>query len=257
MKVNEFAKKLGISKSKIRYYDRIGLTNSSRTKNNYRDFQQEDALEVYHTQMLRSFDMSIEESFGAKDKSLSDLQQWVKERQLNLSDYIRDQEMKLHRLVEMQHYFDSIREDVNKVTIQQVGDSYNVFPFSESGEGIQILAESMPYSYIAVKIKKESLVEKRDVVEVELGLGMLKVNKEKLGIDFDSRVKMSKGGEKLSFLIEAEDLMTLKREALEPFLNELEKRGIAIQEDLIGRIFMSYQKDGKLTHGIGIGYLVK
>ena len=62
MKVNEFARQLGIVSSKVRYYDRMGLIQGERQDNNYRNFTPQDALNIYHAQMLRSFDMSIQES---------------------------------------------------------------------------------------------------------------------------------------------------------------------------------------------------
>ena len=58
MKVNEFSKLIGIPDSKIRYYDRKGLISSDRKENNYRDYDMTDALNLYHAQMLRSFEYS-------------------------------------------------------------------------------------------------------------------------------------------------------------------------------------------------------
>lgn len=72
MKVNEFARQLGIVSSKVRYYDRMGLIQGERQDNNYRNFTPQDALNIYHAQMLRSFDMSIQESLNAKMKN------WIK-----------------------------------------------------------------------------------------------------------------------------------------------------------------------------------
>ena len=40
MKINNFAKRLGLPTSKIRYYENIGLIKGDRQeKNNYRDFK--------------------------------------------------------------------------------------------------------------------------------------------------------------------------------------------------------------------------
>ena len=63
MKVHDFAKRLGLPDSSIRYYDRMGLIQSGRQKeNNYRHFTEQDALAIYHARMLRSFDMSVQEA---------------------------------------------------------------------------------------------------------------------------------------------------------------------------------------------------
>lgn len=60
MKVHDFAKCLGLPDSKVRYYDRSGLIQGGRQKeNNYRDLAQADALSIYHANMLRSFGMGV------------------------------------------------------------------------------------------------------------------------------------------------------------------------------------------------------
>ena len=46
---------------------------------NYRDFTDLDALNIYHAQMLRSFDMSVQESLAAKQKGLTQISSWVEE----------------------------------------------------------------------------------------------------------------------------------------------------------------------------------
>lgn len=54
MYVNEFARRLGLTASKMRYYDRSGLYQSRRGENNYRDFTDADALDAYLAQSLRA-----------------------------------------------------------------------------------------------------------------------------------------------------------------------------------------------------------
>ena len=102
MKVNEFARQLGIVSSKVRYYDRMGLIQGERQDNNYRNFTAQDALKIYHAQMLRSFDMSIQESLNAENEELEEIDRWVGTHELELEKQIHQQEIKLQRLKEMQ-----------------------------------------------------------------------------------------------------------------------------------------------------------
>lgn len=164
MKVNEFAKQLGIVDSKIRYYDRQGLIQGERQNNNYRNFTALDALNIYHAQMLRSFDMSIQESLNAKNKELAEIDQWVGGHAEELEEMIRWQEIKLLRLKEMQAYFAMMRADKGTAVPYLRDNSYNVWNFGASvmtTPGVQkaakILAETMPFSYVAVKISQKSL----------------------------------------------------------------------------------------------------
>ncbi|MCR5606287.1 MAG: MerR family transcriptional regulator [Treponema sp.] len=62
MTVKEFSALLGISTSKIRFYDRLKIIEGNReADNNYRNFSNIDALNIYNAQMLRSFNFSIYE----------------------------------------------------------------------------------------------------------------------------------------------------------------------------------------------------
>ena len=67
MKVHDFARRLGLPDSKVRYYDQAGLIRGGRQKeNNYRDLTGQDALNIYHAQMLRSFGMGVQEALAAQ-----------------------------------------------------------------------------------------------------------------------------------------------------------------------------------------------
>ena len=63
--------------SKVRYYDRQGLIRSERSGNNYRNFTSSDALDIYHAQMLRSFDMTIQETLEAQKRDLGQIDGWL------------------------------------------------------------------------------------------------------------------------------------------------------------------------------------
>ena len=99
MKVHDFAKRLGLPDSSIRYYDRMGLIQSGRQKeNNYRHFTEQDALAIYHARMLRSFDMSVQEALEAKDQELSTIDGWVSSHIQELERQLDWEKMRLTRL---------------------------------------------------------------------------------------------------------------------------------------------------------------
>ena len=153
MKVNEFARQLGMVSSKVRYYDRMGLIQGERQNNNYRNFTPQDALNIYHAQMLRSFDMSIQESLSAKNEELEAIDQWVGAHVTELEEQIRWQEIKLLRLKEMQAYFEMITQTGDQIMPYCRDNSYNVWNFGSSVvmtpgvlRAVEILAENMPFS---------------------------------------------------------------------------------------------------------------
>lgn len=260
MKVNDFAKRLGIGSSKVRYYDRIGLIQGERCEeNNYRDFSDLDALNIYHAQMLRSFDMSVQESLAAKNKGLMQISGWVEEHIGELEEEIRQQEMRLFRLREMQEYFAMIQESRSLLTEHDLDDNYNVWNFGSGVsldkvtlETIQMLADAMPFSYIAIKVTKESLFSEQETLNVSIGLGMLERNRKKLGLTFPDQIIKTKAQRILQILVLSADPFHLTKEELKPLLDEVKHRNIPINEDIIGRIYISYVENGAFVHVIGL-----
>ena len=67
MKVHDFARRLGLPDSKVRYYDQAGLIRGGRQKENpSRDLTGQDALNIDPAQMLRSFGMGVQEALAAQ-----------------------------------------------------------------------------------------------------------------------------------------------------------------------------------------------
>ncbi len=258
MRVNDFAKQLGFSPSKVRYYDRIGLIRGDRCQgNNYREFDQYDALDIYHTQMLRSLDMSVEQTFLGKEMQLAQINEWTNQHIKELEEEIRWQEIRLQRLQEMRDYFRNA--ETTELSWTRYRDfSYNVFNFGarirldeQDKAVIRMLADVMPFSYIAIRISIESILDESRELEVSIGLGILKCNKEKLGLIFPKEIEGTSGGELHSVLFETEDPFHMKRTDVQSLLEEC--RRWKVQEDLVGRIYMSYFKEGRFVHCISLG----
>lgn len=62
MKINEAAKRVGIKSANIRYYEKAGLLNPERDANNgYRDYTEEDILQLERIKTLRLINISTED----------------------------------------------------------------------------------------------------------------------------------------------------------------------------------------------------
>lgn len=260
MQVNNFAKLLGLPASKVRYYDQQGLIRGSRGENNYRHFSPQDALDIYHAQMLRSFDMSIQESLEAKASPLPMIDGWVAGHIADMEEAIRLQEMKLHRLREMKAYFQKVSSPLQLLPPMDRDKSYNVWnlgcaaPLSPAGlEVIRQLAAAMPFSYIAVRVSRESILRGGEDLEVSAGLGILERNRAKLGISIPPEIPPLDARPVLEYLIGTPNPFALKRRDLQPLLDEMEKQNISLKMDLIGRFYISYMKDGQFVHGLCLG----
>lgn len=264
MKVHDFAKRLGLPDSKVRYYDRAGLIQGGRQEgNNYRDFTDQDALNIYHAKMLRSFDMSVQEALDAKDQDLSVIDGWVEEHVRELEKQIAWEEMRLIRLREMQAYFSMIRTRRDKLGHSERDASFNIYNFGEVGpltpperEAIQLLAQNMPFSYIGIRISRESLLAPGDGLDVSIGLGILRRNQEKLGISLP-RNFMTPGSRLVDLLLEIQDPFAMTKRDIAPLLEEIKRRNLVLKDDLIGRIYISYMKNGGFVHGVSLGLPVE
>jgi len=260
MRVNDFAKTLGLPASKVRYYDQQGLIRGSRGENNYRHFTPQDALDIYHAQMLRSFDMSIQESLTAKTSPLSEIDGWVTGHIDDMEKAIRLQEMKLHRLREMRAYFQKIQDPLRLLTPRDRHKSYNIWNFGavdplppDQLALIRQLAAVMPFSYIAVRVSRESILRGGEELEVSMGLGILERNRAKLGLQIPTDTPCLDAQPILEYLIETPDPFSLTRSDLKPLLDEMERQHLPLELDLVGRFYISYMKNGQFVHGLGLG----
>lgn len=261
MKVNEFSRRTGIPASRIRYYDRLGLIHGERSNNNYRDFTETDVLPFYHSQVLRSYGMGIDElqdkQYGDIEELREVLDQYIDKTILE----IKKQELMLLRLRTMKSFHDLFYEQKTVIHERYLSPNYLIDSFGnnqelteEDMENIRILADHFPYSYIGVRIPKSSLMNGNEKLDVRLGLGILKENMEKIEISLHAD-RIRTGGNLLEQLLETEDPFSLKRSDLKPLLKEMERRNLPMQE-VAGRVYCSYMKDGILVHGIGLGIIL-
>lgn len=260
MKVKEFAKRLGINSSKVRYYDRVGFVDGERVENNnYRDFQVADALSIYSAIMLRSLDMSIDQSLNNGESfDIAAMNSWMDYRIESLEEEIILAQERLKRMRKMSEYFEMIRNNVNHVYEQMLDDSYNIASF---GSGIELneariiameqLANAMPYSYIYIEIDKDSL--NQETLDVRIGLGILKSNVKRARIDIPSDLECHRGGRIISQIVEVTNPFELKRADIIPLLEEMKQRNIELKDNIFGRIYLNYQRDGQRVYGMGIG----
>ena len=262
MKINEFAKRLGLPNSKIRYYEKIGLINGNRQdKNNYRDFKNEDALEVYSALMLRSYGMGIQECFDAKRENIDEINSWIEKYIEKTKQEIKRQEMLLVRLRTIESYSEMFRIDPNQIHIRYLSVPYEIWTFGKNitltkqhYRDIEVLMNNMPYSYACIRVTKESILSDGEDLDVSLGVGILKENTDMLNIEIPSANKRNEGNI-LEQIFEMEDPFQIKKSDIKPLLEKIEELNIELT-DLIGRIYVCYDKNGKTVYGFGLAIMV-
>lgn len=261
MKVNEFSKKTGIPASKLRYYDRLGLIEGSRKDNNYRDFTKEDVLSVYHTQLLRSYGMGLDELRIQKDADIEGVGQFLQNNIDRTIQEIKRQELLLLRLRTMKSFRDMFYGNPDCIHERYLSPNYRIETF---GDGIQnteeewndvkVIADSLPFSYVSVQITKESLASGKEELDVHLGVGILKEISDSLNLTVKTH-KFYEGGNIMEQLLEVENPFAITRSNLKPLLKRMEEKNMPYTE-LAGRVYCSYKKDGRLMHGLGLATIL-
>lgn len=261
MKVHEFATRLGIPASKIRYYDRNGVISGRRLeKNNYREYDKIDALDIYNALMFRSFDMSVSQTAQINDVCrIKDINNWLSRHILEVQKQITLETMRLDRLQQMKAYFTDIKEGQTKIEKFQLQKNYEVWTFGMEDEPdtkatqiARILAEHLPFSYVALKIPEKSLLEDT-CYQVQAGLGILEENRIKCGLDLQGAAFETAGGERLTIWLEKENPFLLTRSDLEPIFKEARRQGVELFGDAMGRMYLSYTAGDHRVHCFALG----
>ena len=266
MKVLEFAKRLGIPASKIRFYDRQGITQSRRgSENNYRQFTEQDALVIYNAQMLRSFDMSVKEvSTAAHTYALGRFSGWLEERIAALEQELRLEQMRMARLEQLRGYLRAMSEQGAGVLRMRTKVSYNAWTIGPGAfytgatlSAMERLQGKMPFSYVTLMVPQESLLGGEEALQVRLGLGILKENMEKCGFEGTAGLERFPEGDCLSLYLEREDPFALTRADLAPLFLEAGRLGARIVSGAVGRQYLAYEKEGRTVHGFSLGVLIE
>lgn len=161
----------------------------------------------------------------------------------------------------MRYYFAMIQRHRNRLGEDERDDSFNIWNFGpgtelsdEEARAIQLLSEYMPFSYIAIRISRESILRPGEELDVSIGLGILRRNLERVGLSLPPSVPFTPGSRLLDIFLEVPDPFAITKRDISPLLEELKRRNIPLTQDLVGRIFFSYVQSGTFVHGISLGY---
>lgn len=266
MKVNDFAKRIGLPNSTIRFYDRIEITESERTAhNNYRNYNNLDALNIYSAQSLRGFNFSIEDTKKALNSGMKEVAEFVAIREEELELEILKSKQRLDRLKEVVSFVEMAESHHNQVFEYTVDDHYMVESFGESvskkltaleKKTIEDLSNALPFSYVAIHIRKEDLLAESDIIPTQIGLGILEHKRAEIGLELDSKVKKVQGKKCLAIYAKVEDPFNIDRKVIQPILDEVQKMGLEVK-DFYGRLYITYTENGKKFHGITVGYSIE
>lgn len=117
--IGQVAKKYGLSRSTLIYYDKIGvLKPGGRSESNYRLYTEDDMHRMERIMLFRGAGLSLESIAALLDKKDSDLNVSLEQRLYAINDEIqglRDQQQVILRLLESQNHAGNTRM-MNKET---------------------------------------------------------------------------------------------------------------------------------------------
>ena len=255
MKIKEFAKRTGISESNIRYYDDICLLKENRSENNYRDFDKSDAIDLYRIKMLRSYGMSIGELKEREKMQKEDLSLWIDGNIEKLNKEIDILNKKLNRYMTIKSYVDDTVSKNKTKVFEDFYGQYIVYTFGDdvsqdsiNYKDVKILSDNMPYTYTAIKISKESILNNKP--SVTIGYGILDINRELLQLDLSESMTYIGRHSLIQYMFEKEDVTSFTMEELKPLIDYMVNHGGI--EDITGRIYFSYQDKNKVVYSVGL-----
>ena len=106
----------------------------------------------------------------------------------------------------------------------------------------------MPYTYTAIKISKESILNNKP--SVTIGYGILDINRELLQLDLSESMTYIGRHSLIQYMFEKEDVTSFTMEELKPLIDYMVNHGGI--EDITGRIYFSYQDKNKVVYSVGL-----
>ena len=211
--------------------------------------------------MLRSYGMGIQKCFDAKEENIEEINSWIEKYIEKTKQEIKRQEMLLLRLRTIESYSEMFRIDPNQIHIRYLSEPYEIWTFGNNikltkqhYKDIEILVNSMPYSYACIKVSKESILADGEDLDVSIGIGILKESVDLLDIKISS-ASVRREGNILEQLFEMEDPFQIKKSDLTPLLTKIKELNLELT-DLIGRVYVCYEKDGKTVYGFGLAIML-
>ncbi|HCX65478.1 MAG TPA: MerR family transcriptional regulator [Eubacteriaceae bacterium] len=179
-KISEFANMTGLSKSKIRFYEKNGLLRVHKDDNGYRYFTPNDAFRVNSFRTLLKYGFTIEEAVEMlnQDHSGSFFLEALKQKQQEVE---REIKLKESRLKHIHHVVDLLEKGIEKrFEVITMKDFLYVrasrgLDFHLSKENEELIAEFtdlLPISHCVRIINKEDLLESKKSIHPDYAIAI-------------------------------------------------------------------------------------
>lgn len=240
-KMKQFAAMTGMSPSKIRFYEKQGLTLSNRTENGYRVFAPEDAFKSNAFRILLQYGFTITDAIQILDKKQGSPQfkEALQQQQQRLE---REHNLLSYRLKRIQTALELISGDLeNSISIVEGPTQLYIHAshgrdFSVSEQNAAILAEY--YELLSVAscariITKDDLLSSRPALNPSY-INTIAAEEERFLSDYaKAHVKQLKLGTCVQFVRRVTRSQSVQKEAFSILFDYLSKNRLEIRDDIL------------------------
>jgi len=264
--IGEFAKLLGVNADTIRYYEKLGLCSSSRDPgNNYRSYDDSDALDFLNLKMCRSLDMGIGEIRDARGgESVGEQLAWLERKQGETDAEIGRLLRQRARIEELKKFYAFADGEEDRVDEVDMCASYSLYTFGNrahrSPEALRLAQawmDKLPFTFVTVGITRESLLSEEEGLDLSLGVGVLDRYQEELGLPLTPDVEPFPAGHGVYQHLSVHDFFSIGKKDLAPLYEYIERKGLRMTSGATGRTLASERLDGEIKHHISFRVLVE
>lgn len=254
--IGEFSTILGITRDTLRLYEKHQIVEPAKDDHNsYRYYNDLDARNLLMSRWYRSMQIPLPEVAELmKNASVEQVNSELAKSREQLAEEIRRKTMLLDKMNQIEQEVGSLEKELFQCRIKQRPGWYRLKQTLNNrllkNEHMNRLAnlwmDSLPFAFFSFRIEQEELRSdsSRDW-EHSWGLTMTEEDVQKLDMEIDDQVEYIPPTCCLSSVIVKSQSSPITEDTLEFMFEQLASSGYQVNGDIVGRIIMNEQEQGK------------
>lgn len=247
--IHSLSRILGVTQETIRHYKNLGLIMPEQDPvNGYYYYDNTDAIQTLSIRRYRSMESSMNHVHDViNGHTAQDQLTWLKQREHDLKHQIELLQTDLEHTQQIYTYMNMTLEKQGNIELVDWKDDFgalyllgkNVVPAPEAQ--IKQWADSMPYTYLTLKIPKEQLQDEQRTTpyDVQIGLGCISKYRKELALDESDPVQIVPGGLSIRTFIATDDPFSIHPSQLDPMLRYIREHNFQIPYHSTGWILVT------------------
>lgn len=254
--IGEFSSLLGITRDTLRLYEKHGIVRPVKDHNNsYRYFNDLDARDLLMSRWYRSLQIPLQDVAELiKHSSIDAVSAKMKASRGQLEAEIRRSTMLLNKLDELNREIQSIEASLYRCSLKQKPGLYRLKQTDKNSllknrgleKTVNALMEVLPYTFYCFRIEREIvLADNSDNLEYSWGITVSEDDAGELGLEIQDHLEFIPASKCVSAVIVSADGDLFTKSALQFMLDHVDEQGYSIGGDVIGKLMLTENRDGK------------